>query len=41
MTLKNICHFDISLENFLISDVGVFYEINTGKLQFDYDKIII
>ena len=40
---QNVCHFDISLENFLINDVSI--EIhntpNGDRVKFDTDKICI
>ena len=35
---QNICHMDISLENFLINDLDVYYSRN-GKLKFCCDNI--
>ena len=37
---KNVCHFDISLENLLINDVEVILDSN-GKIKFCHDNIII
>ena len=37
---KNVCHYDISLENLLINDVEVILDSN-GKIKFCHDNIII
>ena len=41
---KNICHFDISLENFLINDVKVEYDENnknSTKMRFVTNDIVV
>ena len=36
---KNVCHFDISLENFLINDIDIVYS-NDGQIKFCFDSKI-
>eukprot|EP00483_Globobulimina_turgida_P000024 UN00024 len=39
---KNICHFDISLENWLINDVQIEFDVSEkGKFTFCYENIQI
>merc|ERR1712228_52906 len=35
---KSVCHFDISLENFLINDIDVMFDENMKKLKFVLDE---
>jgi len=37
---KNVCHFDISIENFLLNEVEIEYENEGKQIKFCHDKII-
>eukprot|EP01084_Bolivina_argentea_P078903 143192_1 len=38
---RNVCHFDISLENLLINDVEVVLDQTTGKIKFCHDNVAV